>query len=778
MKKMIKTFELSVHDLVDFLLRRGDIDNRIYNKATMQEGTLVHSSYQIKQGINYQSEYFLKEKFDVDEFSFSIEGRADGVYLSGDLYYVEEIKSTTDDLLHYFESQKEWHLGQAKCYALMLAHERNLAEVGIQLTYISQLNRKIKLFKRFTFKTEELEQYVDGLFRDYLSFYKLIYNRGQKRNKSAEKLPFPFASFRSGQRTLAKYSYGVANDGGILFCEAPTGIGKTISTLYPCVKSFANGENEKIFYLTAKNSGKEAAHNAVSLMSEKGLFVSEIIITAKDKICPFPDSGCNPDECPYAKDYYTKLRYVLTKSVKTTNSFTADKILEIAHENAMCPFELSLDLSLLVDIIICDYNYFFDPFVYLKRYFDTPMDNALVLVDEAHNLVERGRNMYSASLSRGAFYKARKCLRLIDHPKIKTAAKKLSKFFDSYEWMEGESKIGMFPRSVLMDFDKFNVAATDVARHFSKELNDDFKNFAFDLSRFSHLLNYYDSSFALCIRNNQYDLVFNLLCLDPREFLADTLAKVKGKIIFSATLSPADYYIRMIGGEEDNPMLTLSSPFDKNNLCLMVAPKLSVRYKDRDNTYSTVAKLIKTVIESKVGNYFIYAPSFEYLLKLLPLLEFDDVKLIVQEKEMSEKSKSEFLNNFVENPKKTTVGLVVVGGAFGEGIDLLSDRLIGVIIIGVGLPQICFEREQIREYFDLKEESGFVYSYINPGINKIMQAVGRVIRSEKDRGVALLIDDRYLNATYHDLFNNHWSNYKVVTTIDDIKSHLNKFWKQ
>lgn len=778
MKEMKKTFELSVHDLVDFLLRRGDIDNRIYNKATMQEGTLVHSSYQNKQGNNYQSEYFLKESFFVDDFSFSLEGRADGVYQRNNLYYINEIKSTTDDLLNYFESQKEWHIGQAKCYALMYAHENNLKKIGIQLTYISQLNHKFKLFKKFIFKVEELEQYVDGLLREYLSFYKLIYNRGKRRNKSAKNLPFPFANFRFGQRTLAKYSYGIANEGGILFCEAPTGIGKTISTLYPCVKSFANGQNEKIFYLTAKNSGKEAAHNAISLMREKGLLISEIIITAKEKICPFPESGCNPDECPYAKDYYTKLRVVLTESIKNENSFTRDKILEIADKNAMCPFELSLDLSLFVDVIICDYNYFFDPFVYLKRYFDTPMNDALVLVDEAHNLVERGRDMYSASISRGAFYKARKCLRLIDHPKIKTAAKKISKFFDSYEWMEGESKIGMFSRTTLLDFEKFNVSATDVSRHFSKELDNDFKNFAFDFSRFTHLLSLFDSSFALCVRKNQFDLSFNLLCLDPRQFLADTLEKVKGKIIFSATLSPANYYIRMLGGKINNPMLTLSSPFNKDNLCLMVAPNLSVRYKDRDNTISTVAEFIKTVIESKIGNYFVYAPSFDYLLKLLPFLTFLDVNLIVQEKDMSEDSKKVFLDNFVENPQKTTVGLVVVGGAFGEGIDLLSDRLIGVIVIGVGLPQLCFEREQIREYFDVNEERGYTYSYINPGINKVMQAVGRVIRSEQDRGVALLIDDRYLNATYHDLFVNQWSNYHVVTSKNDIKTYLNKFWKQ
>lgn len=775
---MQKYFELSVHELVDFLLRRGDIDNRIYNQSTMQEGSAIHSIYQSKRNSSYISEYFLKEKFNVEDFVFSIEGRADGIFCKNDKYYVEEIKSTTDDLSNYYDSQKEWHLGQAKCYALMLAHEKGLKNVNIKLTYISQLNQRIKLYKRFSFSVDELEKDVFSYMSDYLNFFRIIYQRTMRRNESARDLPFPFEKFRKGQRELAKYSYKVANDGGFLFVEAPTGIGKTMSTLYPSVKSFANDTNQKIFYLTAKTSGKEAAYQACKLLKEKGLDASEIIITAKEKICPLDKPSCNPDDCPFAKDYYTKLKDVLLSSIKNYDSFSKETILEIANKNMMCPFELSLDLSLLMDIIICDYNYFFDPFVYLKRYFDGPQTNDIVLVDEAHNLVDRGREMYSASLSRRLFFKARKCLKDINHPKIKLAAKKIAQFFDSYSSMDGESVIPLFPRNIILDFDKFNVAAMDVLKHFQKDVNQEFIDFSFDLMRFRKLLDFYDSSFSLSVKNNEYDLVFNLFCLDPSEFLSSTLKKVRSKIIFSATLSPSQYYLRMIGNDSELPMLSLKSPFAKDNLCIMVAPKISVRYKDRDNTLEKVAGYIKSVIKMKIGNYFIYAPSFEYLNKLLPYLNFDDAELLIQQKDMNELDKEKFLAHFVNEPKRSTVALAVVGGAFSEGIDLVSDRLIGVIIIGVGFPQICFERERIKEYFDLNEEKGFVYSYINPGINKIMQAVGRVIRSENDRGIALLIDDRYLNATYHNLFSNHWSNYKVVTSKEDIEKNLSKFWKE
>ncbi len=775
---MQKYFELSVHELVDFLLRRGDIDNRIYNQSTMQEGSAIHSIYQSKRNSSYISEYFLKEKFSVEDFVFSIEGRADGIFCKNDKYYVEEIKSTTDDLSNYYDSQKEWHLGQAKCYALMLAHEKGLKNVNLKLTYISQLNQRIKLYKRFSFSVDELEKDVFSYMSDYLNFFRIIYQRTMRRNESAKELPFPFEKFRKGQRELAKYSYKVANDGGFLFVEAPTGIGKTMSTLYPSVKSFANDTNQKIFYLTAKTSGKEAAYQACKLLKEKGLDASEIIITAKEKICPLEKPSCNPDDCPFAKDYYTKLKDVLLSSIKNYDSFSKETILEIANKNTMCPFELSLDLSLLMDIIICDYNYFFDPFVYLKRYFDGPQTNDIVLVDEAHNLVDRGREMYSASLSRRLFFKARKCLKDINHPKIKLAAKKIAQFFDSYSSMDGESVIPLFPRNIILDFDKFNVAAVDVLKHFQKDTNQEFIDFSFDLMRFRKLLDFYDSSFSLSVKNNEYDLVFNLFCLDPSEFLSDTLKKVRSKIIFSATLSPSQYYLRMIGNDSELPMLSLKSPFAKDNLCIMVAPNISVRYKDRDNTLEKVAGYIKSVIKMKIGNYFIYAPSFEYLNKLLPYLNFDDAELLIQQKDMNELDKEKFLAHFVNEPKRSTVALAVVGGAFSEGIDLVSDRLIGVIIIGVGFPQICFERERIKEYFDLNEEKGFVYSYINPGINKIMQAVGRVIRSENDRGIALLIDDRYLNATYHNLFSNHWSNYKVVTSKEDIEKNLSKFWKE
>ena len=773
---MEKLLTLSVHQLVDFLLRTGDIDNRIYNSATMQEGTLIHAFYQSRQGNNYISEYNLLEEFKVDDFRVVLEGRADGIIDLGSTAIIDEIKSTVVPLEEYFESQREWHLGQAKCYALMYAHEKNYSAVSIRLTYIHQVD-KSQLIKTFDYLTSELEEEVGKLLKEYVEFFKILFDRKVKRNESAKDIQFPYGKFREGQKELAKYSYGIAQNGGILFAEAPTGIGKTISTLFPCVKSFANTENEKIFYLTAKNSGKEMAFNTANLLIENGLEASAIEILAKDKVCFCPGKACNPDECPFAKGYYTKIRDVVKDTIKNSKSLSTQDILEIARHNALCPFELSLDLSLYMDIIICDYNYFFDPIVYLKRFFDSDASNMIVLVDEAHNLVERGRDMYSASFDSYRFKQVKRSLKHFDYKKYKTAQTRMSKFFNSFEdFPEGNTPIELFTQTILNAISNYLVACADVNKNHHSVVSDEFTEFYLDVNKFIKLLDFYDETFQLYVTKKDDDVKIQLFCIDPSEHLKRTMDQVKGKIFFSATLSPAEYYMDVIGRDTANPLLTLPSPFDKNNMKVLVAPKISVRYKNRQETVSVVADYIKEFVSHKVGNYFIYVPSYEYLEMLVSYLQSDDFELIVQERDMSEEEKEQFLSCFVDKPEKTMLGVAVLGGAFSEGIDLVGERVIGVAIVGVGIPQICFERDLIRNYFENKSNKGYEYAYASPGINKVMQALGRVIRSETDRGVALLIDDRYLTKQYNDIFRGIYSDYEVVTSKEDIKEQVENFW--
>lgn len=770
--------KLSVHQLVDFLLRVGDIDNRVYSRATMSEGSRIHSFYQKKQGNEYLSEYYLKETFQIDNFMITLEGRADGIIVYPHKIVIDEIKSTVLDLEAFYNEQGEWHKGQAECYALMYAHEQNLDAIDIRLTYISQVDDSQKVYS-FHYTTNELEKKIDSLLRQYLDFYMILYHKKLTRNESCRNLSFPFPTFREGQKRLSKFCFAVATKGGRLFAEAPTGIGKTMSTLYPYVYSFSQGENDKIFYLTAKTSGKEAADSAVEILKKNGLKCSSIIITSKEKICFLEKSSCNPDECPFARNYYGKIQDIIKESILKYHRFDESTILDIASQYEVCPFELELDLSLYCDIIICDYNYAFDPMVYMKRYFDEDTSSFIGLVDEAHNLLERGRGMYSSTVSIKSFFEMKKGTRQLGHKKLKSSIRKLTKVWKIYlDMIENEPVIlDECSSSTLKAFDHFLKVGQDILKNYSREIDDTFLDFYFEINRFLKLYELFDDSFALYLERDNGQLSLKLLCLDPSRQLHNRLLQFHGITLFSATLSPNEYYIDVLGGEENDPFLSLPSPFPKENFLLMVMPTISIKYRDRDRTFINVVSAIKSFVSHKMGNYLIFLPSYIYLDVIYNLLMEEDIsfELVKQNRQMNDKEKTNFISSFNENPDHTYVALAVLGGVFSEGIDLLGDRLIGAVVVGVGLPTVSFERDLIKDYYEKNNNSGYLYSYVNPGMNRVMQAVGRVIRSEKDRGMVLLIDDRYTTKTYLKLFKNEWSHYQVVDE-NDMDSTIDKFW--
>lgn len=776
---MERRFVISVHQLVDFLLRQGSIDSRIYNKTSMTEGSRIHAYYQNKQGSSYISEYPLSQTFAVEDFFVTLQGRADGIIVSGNLATIEEIKSTVIDLNEFADSQKAWHLGQAKCYALMFAEEKGLDSINIRLVYIHQGTDE-KMVRDFSFQTEDLKKEVLDLIGQYLDFFNILWNKKLERNETASHLEFPFNNFRPGQRELAKYAYSVASKGGTLFVEAPTGIGKTMSTLYPFCRSFADEFNDKIFYLTAKTSGRDAASQAVEILKEKGLKASSIVITAKDKVCFNPGSACNPDECPFAKGYYDKIRGVLTECIIKENNFSYETIVKYGIDNNICPFEFSLDLSLYSDIVICDYNYLFDPLVYMRRYFDADASHYVALIDEAHNLVERGRDMFSVTLTSAGFDRMKKSIRKLDHKKMKAAVSRLSKLFKALKEDSplGETITEEVDPVFLRALNNFLTAGQDVLRNFHEDADDDFVDFFFEVNRFLKIVELFDESFvSYVLKNGDKDVELHIYCLDPSTQLRASFLKLKSRVIFSATLSPIDYFVRVIGGLPSDPVLMLPSPFPVDNLLLMVAPKISTKFANRSGTYSQIADYIRATVSGKLGNYIVYFPSYKYLNDVLAVTDLgESVDMLVQTQEMDDDARAVFLLRFRKSPRRTTVGFAVLGGAFAEGIDLTNDRLIGAIIVGVGLPQLSFERDLIRHFYDKHDENGYEYSYVNPGMNRVMQAVGRVIRSETDRGIVLLIDDRFLQRRYRDLFKHEWSGYQVVTSTDDVSLLSKNFW--
>ena len=776
---MEKYLTLSVHQLVDFLLRTGDIDNRVFNRSSMTEGSRLHSVYQSKQSSNYLAEFPLKMSFNVDEVNIVLEGRADGIIKRSETEYViDEIKTTVEDLKVFHDDNLEWHLGQAKCYADMFAKQTNLEYIGIKLTYIRQGKEKEQLVDSYVFNILELEQFVVKLLNEYLSFYNIIFNKISKRNESIEALKFPFSKFRQGQRDLAKYTYAMAKKRGRLFAEAPTGIGKTISTLFPFIKALKDDDNSKIFYLTAKTSGRESAHQAVKLLKDNGLSLSDIIITAKDKICFCKGQACNPEECPYAKGYYNKIQTVLRYAILNYDDFDLQTITQLAYENQICPFEFELDLSLFMDIIICDYNYLFDPISYMKRYFDEDTSSFLVLVDEAHNLVDRSRDMYSASLSYKQFLEARKSVCHSKLHQLKLAMSKMNKMFKEYlvNPKDGNYILDEFYEYTYKTISSFITSMQDINKNENKEMSKELLEFYLEVNRFSKILEFYNDHFICYYEIHDDDLILHVSCLDASSFLYSSLRRLRGSVLFSATLSPIEYYVDMLGGKKEDAQLILPSPFPVDNLKIIIAPKVSIRYKNRDASYQQVADYIKAFVKNKVGNYFIFLPSYEYLTNLMPYIDMEDVDVYEQDRGMSDEDKETFLTNFKPHPERTTLGFVIVGGAFGEGIDLVSDRLIGAVIVGIGMPKINFVSDQIMKYYDSKEQSGYNYAYLNPGMNNVMQALGRVIRSETDRGAVLLIDERYLTNDYRDLFKSEWRKYEVAFSPKEVSDILQDFF--
>ena len=777
----MKEIVLSVHGLVDFLLRSGNIDNRIFNNSSMAEGSRVHLRYQQIQNNNYLSEEELSCEIVVDDFKFVISGRADGIILGKKTPIIDEIKSTVIELEKFYEENKNWHLGQAKVYAYMYAKENELDTMGVRLTYISQKDDEDKLIMNFSYSFDELEKFITNLCVDYLSFYKMIDLHKNQVKISADALDFPYGNYRPGQRDLAKYVYGTILNEDTLFIEAPTGIGKTISTLFPAIKSIPKCGSEKIFYLSAKAMAKEVAFDASKLMLEKGLDAKVIKLNSKEKMCFTGEHRCNPDECPFAIGYYDKLRSILTEIVQNESLINDEVIYKYANRYQVCPFELQLDVSLFCDLVICDYNYLFDPIVYLKRYFELSKTNYVALIDETHNLVDRSREMYSTSLELDEFLKVQKKFKKFKHPKFKRSLKKIIVYLNDInecedEYMIQEEDFDPYFYELLMNYFK---QCQDILKNFPEVNYDIFIDNFRNVNRFLKISEFISKGFITYYQKDKDNLFAHIKCVDSSKLVKDTLRKLKSSIFFSATLTPIDYYVKCLGGNDDTPIMKLESPFPSENCLTLVRSDLSTRYKDRINTYKEISKTIDLVIKKKVGNYLVFFSSYQYLEEVYSRMEFDpNIRYIKQTRDMEDKDKNKFLSYFEVDPTKTTVGFAVLGGIFSEGIDFYSDKLIGAIVVGVGLPQISFERDLIKEHFDSEEINGYEYAYVNPGITKIIQAAGRVIRSENDKGIIVFIDDRFKQFKYRNILQKQYKNNQYVTNERQIEFLLEQFWKK
>ena len=670
-----------------------------------------------------------------------------------------------------------WHLAQAEFYAYIYAKNNNLNKINISLMYFSQ-NKKDRLKKLYNYDFDILEQKIYCYLNDYLSYQKTFLIKESVRDESLKNLSFPFPFIRKGQNELIESTIECVLNHTSNFVEASTGIGKTISTLYGSLCLMKDKRIDKIFYSTPKNSGFLSAINALNIFKNKDVRLTSVEIIAKDKACLNKKriGKCNPDECKFTIGYYDKLKEVIKEIVLNNDIIDANLIKKYALKYTMCPFELSLDLSLLSDVIISDYNYLFDPISQLKRYFESPdkQYKMIALIDEAHNMVNRSVDMFSAILSSSSFFKALTDLKKIRNKQIMKIYNSLEEYFNYYLEFDFSEQKEFILDSLNIDFvlrlKKYNEEIKKYRLKHKKFKSENVDNFNRDLYRFLLIYDYYikyKDQYKLFIRSEKEDeITLNMMCLDASKFIVSSLNHFEGSIFFSATLSPIDYYINLIVNNNNNvKTLSLPSPFKKENFKVLVDNSTSFIYKDRLLTIDKISDYILTFSKKRKGNYMVFCPSYKYLETLKLVLKDDDLNIIYQEKNMTNVSKDLFLNEFKEKVNKTTVGVVVLGGIFSEGIDLVGDRLNGVIILGIGLPSISFENELKKEYYNSLSYNGFEYAYINVGINKITQALGRLIRSENDKGIALLIDYRYKNKTYIPLFNDKWSNHKVIKNI-------------
>ena len=776
----MKQIELSVHELVDFVLRKGDIDSRSFNSMTMQEGTRIHNIYQSKQGSNYLKEYPLKGIFSYEDSLVYLSGRSDGIILE-EVPIIEEIKSTNCDLNSFFKENEEWHLGQAICYGYLYAIEKGLDKVKIRLTYISQVNNDI-LKKNYCYKTDELLTKIHQYFDVYFQFARIIETRKNRRNESLSVLRFPFSNAREGQMELIDFTKQAIESADSRFAEASTGIGKTMATIFSTLSYLKEDKLDKVFYLCPKNTNFDNAAKALEILNKEGYLLSYTEIRARSKMCPYKlEKTCNPDDCPLTVGYYSKLKDVLKDCLVHENLLISEIIDKYAKKYDVCPFELSLDFSVYTDFVVCDYNYAFHPISYLRRFFEVPDKTYRIfaLVDEAHNLIDRARDMFTVTFSEEDYKNLKKELKGYRNPEINKIIRKINqdlRLFKQFEFNDQpiilEQLDSKFIQHITKLRSEINVLETDNPKLKLKKG----KDFLIDLYKFIVINDLLNDGFKIILDNKYDNLTIKLFCIDPSSFINKSLFHFLGTLFFSATLTPIDYFQKVNLNRDGFKTISLPSPFNPNNFFLIINDNISIKYKDRDKTLEEVAKEINIFVSKKVGNYLIFVPSFEYSRKIEKYF-INDNRFVFQTATMTNKDKDEFLANFKENPQESRIGVCVISGSFAESIDLTGDRLIGVVIVGVGLPQVNFENNLVKDFYIKKEMNGYEFAYMNPGINKVLQALGRVIRTQNDKGSALIIDSRYAQSHYFSVLKDRYKNYTKIKDSNGLIKALNSFYK-
>lgn len=800
--------QISVRNLVEFVLRSGNIDNRrtSFVENAMQEGGRVHRMIQKKMGADYHAEVFLRYLYETPDYVIRVEGRADGVILpaggapkSGmvspagmpweadeekEAVTVDEIKGTYKDI-HRMKEAVPVHLAQAQCYAYIYGSQNGLESIRVRLTYCNMETEEIRYF-HFAYTLEELGEWFDEVMEQYRKWADFQFQWQRDRTQSIKALSFPF-EYREGQKELASYVYRTIYHKRKLFIEAPTGAGKTISTLFPAIKAMGEGMGQAIFYLTAKTITRTVAGEALGLMRRQGLKLKSAVLTARDKTCFMEESECNPDYCPYARGHYDRINDAVYDLLTRQDNFDREAVEACAREHMVCPFELCLDMSLFADAVICDYNYLFDPHVYLKRFFSEGIrEDYIFLIDEAHNLVERGREMYSALLRREDFLTLKRAIKEYDvklYRQLERCNRELldlKRECENYVCLEeGDAApfLSALTRlaSLMEDY---------LEEHEDGPVRAQVLEFYFEVSHFLLINDKLDENYVIYTQlEADGGFCIRLFCVNPSGNLRECMMRGRSTILFSATLLPIQYYKRLLGAAEGDYEVYARSVFDERRKGLFIAGDVTSKYTRRSETeYFNIASYIHQITCQREGNYMIFFPSHAFMQQVYETYRscyLDDSReeCLFQEENMDEESRERFLARFAPEPEKTLLAFCVLGGIFSEGIDLKNDSLIGAVIVGTGIPMVCNEREILKTYFDSRGDCGFDFAYRYPGMNKVLQAAGRVIRTVEDVGIVALLDERFLTAPYLKMFPREWERFEKVS-LNRVAGRIERFWDE
>ncbi|MGN0438716.1 MAG: ATP-dependent DNA helicase [Lachnospiraceae bacterium] len=781
--------KISVRNLVEFIFRSGDITSGdgSFSKDAMEKGSKIHKKIQGKMGINYAAEVPLSIDINRSNFTLTVEGRADGIITTTEGITIDEIKGVYKNL-EKLEEPIFVHKAQAMCYAYIYATQNHLDSITVQMTYCHLETEEIKHFSE-VLTYEDLAHWFQELSNEYCKWVQFEAEEKQIRDESISTLKFPY-EYRPGQKDMAGTVYLSIKRKNNLFIQAPTGIGKTMAALYPSIKSMGDGLGEKLFYLTAKTITRSVAQNGLEILRNKGLHFRSVLITAKEKICPMEETICDPEHCPYASGHYDRINHALFDCITKEIDLSREVILDYANKYTVCPFELSLDASMFVDGIICDYNYAFDPRVKLRRYFGDggAKQDFIFLVDEAHNLVDRASSMYSTEIYKEDFLLMKRLL-MPYNKKIGNLLGKCNSHLLGYKKMCAQTNQYI----ILPDIEDFYLCVLRLhgqLSSFMEELKeipplqkykDEILDFYFQINQFINIYEILDDSYEIYAEQITKDsFMLKLYCIHPANNLTACIEKSVATIFFSATMLPINYYKELLHNNEDDYAIYIPSPFPKEHRGLFSGIDVSSRYRMRGpSLYKKIVRYLDIMVHSKQGKYMAFFPSYKMLEDVFEAASSEgllqDIEIIKQTAHLTEEQREEFLNRFMMD-ETPVLGFCILGGIFSEGIDLVGDYLIGCAIIGTGLPMVCNEREIQQQFFDHRQTNGFAYAYLYPGMNKVQQAAGRVIRTMDDKGIILLLDDRFITKQVVDTFPAEWENYQVVT-LNTIASKIQEFWK-